>query len=82
MQQPFRVGDLIKIEDVLGYVQRLTTRTTVIATVDGNEVQIPNATIYKSVIRNFSTIPNCRVDFEIGVRRADVDVPSNAPWKF
>ena len=73
MQQPFRVGDLIKIQDVLGYVQRLTTRTTIIATVDGNEVQIPNATIYKSVIRNFSTIPNCRVDFEIGVRRTDVD---------
>ena len=73
MQQPFHVGDLIKVEDVLGYVQRLTTRTTVIATVDGNEVQIPNATIYKSIIRNFSTIPNCRVDFEIGVLRTDVD---------
>ncbi len=73
MQQPFHVGDLIKVEDVLGYVQRLTTRTTVIATVDGNEVQIPNATIYKSIIRNFSTIPNCRVDFEIGVPRSDVD---------
>ncbi len=73
IQQPFRIGDLIKIEDTLGYVQRLTTRTTVIATVDGNEVQIPNATIYKSVIRNFSTMPNSRVDFTVTVPRAKVD---------
>jgi small-conductance mechanosensitive channel len=73
MQQPFRIGDLVQIADIMGYVQRLTTRTTIVATVDGNEVQIPNATIYKSVIRNFSTIPNCRVDFSIGVPRADVD---------
>ncbi|HEY4308436.1 MAG TPA: mechanosensitive ion channel domain-containing protein [Pirellulales bacterium] len=73
MQQPFHIGDLVQIADIMGYVQRLTTRTTIVATVDGNEVQIPNATIYKSVIRNFSTIPNCRVDFSIGVPRVDVD---------
>jgi small conductance mechanosensitive channel len=73
MQQPFRVGDLVQIAETLGYVQRLTTRTTIIATVEGNEVQIPNATIYKSVIRNYSTIPNCRVDFRVSVPRANVD---------
>jgi small conductance mechanosensitive channel len=81
MQQPFRVGDLVKIEDTLGYVQRLTTRTTVIATVDGNEVQIPNATIYKSVIRNFSTMPNSRVDFTLSVPRAQVEEVQQAAIK-
>lgn len=81
MQQPFRVGDLVRIEDTLGYVQRLTTRTTVITTVDGNEVQIPNATIYKSVIRNFSTMPNSRVDFTLSVPRAHVEWSQQAAIK-
>lgn len=74
MQQPFRVGDLMQIGDTIGYVQRMTTRTTIVATVDGNEVQIPNATIYKSVIRNFTTIPNCRVDFDMSAPRTEVEI--------
>ncbi len=41
MQRPFQAGDLVEIAGTLGYVQRLTTRTTVMITLDGNEVQIP-----------------------------------------
>ena len=38
-------------------------------TLDGNEVQIPNSTVYKSVIRNFTTSPNRRDDFTISIPR-------------
>ncbi len=78
MQHPFQVGDLVQIADIMGYIQRLTTRTTIVTTMDGNEVQIPNATVYKSVIRNYSTIPNRRVDFAIAVDRAKVDESQHA----
>jgi small conductance mechanosensitive channel len=74
MQHPFQVGDLVEVAGVVGYIQRLTTRTTVSMTLDGNEVQIPNSTVYKSVIRNFTTSPNRRDDFTISIpRSASID---------
>lgn len=67
MQRPFLVGDLIEITGVVGYVQRLTVRTTVLMTLNGNQVAIPNATVYKSTIRNFSSNKNRREDFTVGI---------------
>jgi small-conductance mechanosensitive channel len=67
LQQPFREGDLIEIAGTTGYVQRLTSRTTVLMTLDGNQVQVPNATVFKSTIRNFSSNPNRREDFVVGI---------------
>ena len=67
MQRPFRTGDLVEIEGILGIVQRLTVRASVLMTLDGDHVQIPNATVYKSKIRNFTSNVNRRVDFVIGI---------------
>lgn len=67
LQRPFRTGDLVEIEEVLGLVQRLTIRTTILMTLDGNHVQIPNSTVYKSKIRNFTSNPNRRESFTIGI---------------
>ncbi|BBO31149.1 mechanosensitive ion channel domain-containing protein [Lacipirellula parvula] len=67
MQRPFQAGDLVTITDHHGFVQKVTTRGTIIVTLDGNHVQIPNATIYKSVIRNHSANPNGRLDYIIRI---------------
>lgn len=67
LQHPFREGDLVQIGESLGYVQRLTSRTTVLMTLDGNQVQIPNSTVYKTSICNYTSNPNRRVDFLIGI---------------
>ena len=67
LQQPFREGDLIEVANVTGYVQRLTSRTTVVTTLDGNQVQVPNSTVFKSTIRNFTSNPNRREDFIVGI---------------
>ena len=66
-QQPFREGDLVEVATVTGYVQRLTSRTTVLMTLDGNQVQIPNSTVFRSTIRNFTSNPNRRGDFSVGI---------------
>ncbi len=66
-QQPFREGDLVEVASVTGYVQRLTSRTTVLMTLDGNQLQIPNSTVFKSTIRNFTSNPNRREDFIVGI---------------
>ncbi len=67
MQRPFATGDLVEITGVTGYVQQLNVRTTMLMTLDGNLVQIPNATVYKTNLRNFTTNANRREDFVVGI---------------
>lgn len=45
----------------------VTSRTTVVTTLDGNQVQIPNSTVFKSTIRNFTSNPNRRENFMVGI---------------
>lgn len=67
IQRPFETGDLVEIEGVIGYVRQLNVRTTVLATLDGNLSQLPNARVYKSTILNYTTNPNRRENFTIGI---------------
>ena len=67
MQQPFETGDLVEITGVTGFVQQLNVRTTILMTLEGNLVQIPNASVYKNNLRNFTTNANRRVDFVVGI---------------
>ncbi len=67
VQKPFETGDLIEVTGVTGYVQQLNMRTTVVMALDGNLVQIPNASVYKNNIRNFTTNCNRREDFVVGI---------------
>ncbi|MEX2309738.1 MAG: mechanosensitive ion channel family protein [Pirellulales bacterium] len=67
MQRPFETGDLVEVAGVTGYVQQLNIRTTVLMTLDGNLVQVPNATVYKSTLRNFTANPNRRENFVVGI---------------
>jgi small-conductance mechanosensitive channel len=67
VRNPFSGGDLIEVAGHTGIVQNLNTRSTVLLTLDGNHVQIPNATIYKSTIKNYSSIASRRAEFVIGI---------------
>jgi small conductance mechanosensitive channel len=67
MQRPFETGDLVEVTGVTGYVQQLNVRTTILMSLDGNLVQIPNASVYKNNIRNFTTNANRREDFVVGI---------------
>lgn len=67
VQRPFRSGDLVEVADQKGFVKSVTTRGTLLMTLDGNHVQVPNATIYKSIIQNFTSNPNVRLSFVVGI---------------
>ncbi|MEX1024003.1 MAG: mechanosensitive ion channel family protein [Planctomycetota bacterium] len=67
IQRPFRVGDAIEVDGHTGLVQRVTTRGTVLMDFDGNHIQIANATVYKSTIRNYTANPTIRLDFGVGI---------------
>src|SRR5690606_4554593 len=58
IQRPFAIGDLIEVEGQQGFVQSVTTRGTLLMTLSGNHVQLPNSMIYKAVIRNFTANPS------------------------
>lgn len=67
LQRPFETGDLIEVAGATGYVQQLNVRTTILMTLDGNLVQIPNAAVYKSNLLNFTSSANRREDFVVGI---------------
>lgn len=71
IQRPFAIGDLISVADCQGYVHAVTTRGTTLMSLEGNHIQIPNATIYKSKIENFSANPKTRCDFLVGIDYCD-----------
>tara|TARA_R110001592_G_scaffold363371_1_gene685529 strand:+ start:139114 stop:140559 length:1446 start_codon:yes stop_codon:yes gene_type:complete len=71
VRQPFRASDHVVINEHEGIVMRLTTRSTVLMTLDGNHLRIPNATVYKSVITNYSSNPQRRFDFVLGIDAED-----------
>ena len=67
VRQPFRPNDHVSINEHEGYVIRLTSRATVLLTLDGNHVRIPNAIVFKGVIVNYSRNPDRRFEFTLGV---------------
>ncbi|WP_169977638.1 mechanosensitive ion channel family protein [Tautonia rosea] len=52
VRQPFRVGDFVEVAGHSGVVRALTTRATILVTLEGHQVRIPNATVFKNVIIN------------------------------
>ncbi len=67
IRQPFRPNDHVQIDSFEGYVIRLTSRATILLTFDGNHVRIPNATVFKGVITNYTLNPDRRFTFKLGV---------------
>ena len=54
MLRPFRIGDQVKIGVFEGQVIQIQLRATVLKTVNGDEVLIPNADVYTTAITNTS----------------------------
>ncbi len=67
IRNPFRTGELIEVDGNVGVVMNLNVRSTVLRTLDGNYVQIPNALVYKSTIKNYSSAENRRANFAVGI---------------
>ncbi|HSI75708.1 MAG TPA: mechanosensitive ion channel family protein [Lunatimonas sp.] len=53
-KRPFRVGDIVEINNLRGRVLVLNLRDTQLKTVDGKDLFIPNANIIKSPLINFT----------------------------
>jgi small conductance mechanosensitive channel len=67
LRQPFRANDHVVINGEEGRVIRLTSRATVLMTLDGNHLRIPNAMVFKAVILNYTRNPERRFEFDLGI---------------
>ncbi|GGA22617.1 mechanosensitive ion channel family protein [Neptunicoccus cionae] len=67
IRQPFRPNDSIEINGDEGMVIRLTSRATILLSFDGNHIRIPNSTVFKSRIVNYSRNAERRFVIDFGV---------------
>jgi small-conductance mechanosensitive channel len=69
IRQPFRPNDAVEINGDQGRVIRLTSRATILLSFDVNHIRIPNATVFKSRIVNFSQHDNRQFMFPVLINR-------------
>lgn len=70
-RRPFNKGDFIETQNYLGTVKAINLRSTVMETVHGLEVIIPNKEVYQNAITNYTSTQRRRVDISVGVSYAD-----------
>lgn len=71
IQNPFKEGDWVTIDNTYGSIINVGWITTVIKTVPGQEVFVPNQIIYSSTFTNYSTWGKTRVILKSGVSYGD-----------
>jgi MscS family membrane protein len=67
MDQPFYVGEYIRILGHEGTVEEIGLRSTRLRTAQRTQVVIPNKTVAAEVITNYTRMPQRRVDTTLGV---------------
>lgn len=68
IDQPFRVGDTVRIGDVEGVVEMLGLRATRVRTPRGALVTIPNASLVRANVENRGRMPMARMVAMVSVR--------------
>ncbi len=65
--QPFRVGDLVRVEDFTGHVERIGMRSTQIRTPDRTLISIPNGKLADMRIEDFAARDRIRFAASVGL---------------
>ena len=65
--RPFREGDLIEIDGLVGRVIKMSLRETTIKSLDGRDIYIPNGMILKNPLQNYTIDNYIRQEFLIGL---------------
>lgn len=69
--KPFKVGDVIDAQGYLGSVSEIQIFNTILKTPDNKTIIIPNGGLSTSAMTNYSTEPQRRVDWTIGIGYGD-----------
>lgn len=71
LKRPFNVGDLIEIEGRKATVQRIELRATLVQTLDGLSILVPNKEIFQNAIINYTRTKSRRMDLSVGTAYCD-----------
>jgi small conductance mechanosensitive channel len=71
LRKPVQIGDLIESNDFFGVISRINLRSTIIRTMPGQQVHIPNKDIFSKPIVNYSVTGRRRVDLDCGISYGD-----------
>jgi len=66
-KSPFKIDDLIEVNQIIGFVKDINIRETQIKTPDGKDVFIPNAIILKNPLFNYTIDGYLRYEFIVGI---------------
>jgi len=67
LRRPFEPGDHVVIDGHEGKVVSLNSRATILMTLDGNHLRLPNAMVFKGVLLNYTRNPMRRLHFTLGI---------------
>ncbi|MCQ4165595.1 mechanosensitive ion channel family protein [Tahibacter harae] len=67
LRRPFAPDDMVSIDGHQGVVVGMNSRATLLMTYDGNQLSLPNALVFKSVMINFTSNGRRRFDFVLAV---------------
>ena len=67
LDKPFVVGDLLRLDDIEGVVERIGVKSTRLRSLSGEQIIVSNADLLKSRVRNLGRMPERRVLFTLGV---------------
>lgn len=67
LRRPFDVDDLVELAGQTGTVLKIEMRATMIRTLDGLVVTLPNKDVFQNAIINYTSTPERRMDLAVGV---------------
>jgi MscS family membrane protein len=67
IDQPFRLGDFVKIQDFVGNVERIGMRSTQVRTLDRTLISIPNGQLSEMRIEDFASRDRIRFACTVGI---------------
>ena len=70
-KQPYKIGDFVEVDGMMGEVQSVDLRTTSLVTFQGIEIFVPNKYMFTKPLMNYTTTPKRRLDLTIGVSYGD-----------
>jgi len=71
MFRPYKVGDFVEAQGVMGTVHEIQIFNTIMKTPDNKVIIVPNGSISNGIITNFSMEATRRVDFVFGIGYSD-----------
>lgn len=68
LERPFKVGDLVEVDNIMGNIIRIGLRASVIRHFDGTDTLVPNSTLLENRVSNWTFADNAmRGEIEIGI---------------